>query len=69
LIEHEKTGLLVNVCSPEEVADAIARFVHEPELMTSCASSARELVLREYTISRMLQQTWDLYNEFVELCN
>jgi glycosyltransferase involved in cell wall biosynthesis len=64
LIEHEKTGLLVDARSPEQVANAIVRFVREPELAVRCGSSARELVLREYTLSRMFQQTWNLYNEF-----
>ena len=64
LIEHEKTGLLVDVRSPEQVARAIIRFVRDPELAVHCGSFARELVLREYTLSRMFQQTWNLYNEF-----
>ncbi len=64
LIEHEKTGLLVDVRSPEQVANAIMRFVREPELAIRCGLSARELVLRDYTLSRMFQQTWNLYNEF-----
>jgi len=64
LIEHEKTGLLVDVHSPEQVANAIMRFVREPELAIRCGLSARELVLRDYTLSRMFGQTWNLYNEF-----
>jgi glycosyltransferase involved in cell wall biosynthesis len=64
LIEDEKTGLLVDVHSPEQVAHAIMRFVREPELAVHCGSSARELILRKYTLSRMFQQTWNLYNEF-----
>jgi glycosyltransferase involved in cell wall biosynthesis len=64
LIGHEKTGLLVDARSPEQVASAIIRFVREPELALRCGSSAQELVLHEYTLSRMFEQTWNLYNEF-----
>jgi glycosyltransferase involved in cell wall biosynthesis len=49
-----------------DIEDVIARFVREPKMATRCPSSARELALREYTISRMFKQTWDLYNEFVK---
>ncbi|MGB8983002.1 MAG: glycosyltransferase, partial [Anaerolineales bacterium] len=64
LIEHEKTGLLVDIHSPEQAANAVLRFVAEPEVAANYGSSARELVLRNYTISRMFEQTWDLYQEF-----
>jgi glycosyltransferase involved in cell wall biosynthesis len=64
LIEHEKTGLLVDIHSPEQVAGAIMRYLREPELAASCGCSARALVLRNYTISRMFEQTWELYREF-----
>ena len=65
LIENEKTGLLVDIRSPEQVVRAIERFAHEPDFAARCGSSAREKVLREYTLSRMFQQTWNLYNEFL----
>lgn len=61
LIEHERTGLLVPPKSPKQVAEAIARFVREPELAQRCAKAARERVLKHYTIDRMFQETWDLY--------
>jgi glycosyltransferase involved in cell wall biosynthesis len=61
LIEHEVTGLLVLPRSPEHIAQAIARFVREPELAQSCGIAARQRVLEEYTIDRMFQETWDLY--------
>lgn len=61
LIEPEVTGLLVSPKAPEEIARAIARFVQEPELAEKCAGNARQRVLQDYTIDRMLSQTWDLY--------
>ena len=63
LIEHEKTGLLVPPKSPEQVAQAIGRFVQEPQLAHDCAFAARQKVLEKYTIERMFQETLDLYLE------
>jgi len=61
LIENGVTGLLTPVKSPEKIAEAIARFVREPELAQKCATKARERVLKNYTLERMFQETWDLY--------
>ncbi|NJN84397.1 MAG: glycosyltransferase family 4 protein [Caldilineaceae bacterium] len=62
LIEHEATGLLVPVNDPDGLADAIRRFVSEPDLAQRCAANARQRVLEEYTLDRMFQETWDLYS-------
>ena len=61
LIEHEVTGLLVAPKSPIEIAEAIARFVKDPELARRCAFAAQQRVLERYTLDRMLQETWNLY--------
>ena len=65
LIEHEVTGLLVPPKSPEQVAKAIARFIRDPGLAQRCAGAARQRVLEHYTIDRMFQETWDLYNDLL----
>ena len=61
LIEHQVTGLLVPARAPDQIAQAIARFVNEPELAKSCATAARQRVLDHYLIDRMFQETLDLY--------
>jgi len=61
LIEHEVSGLLVRPKSPEQVAEAIARFVQDPGLAQRCAKAARHRVLEHYTIDRMFRETWNLY--------
>lgn len=61
LIEHEVTGLLVPPKSPEAIAQAIKRFIDEPELSNHCAENARKRLMERYTIDRMFQETWDLY--------
>jgi glycosyltransferase involved in cell wall biosynthesis len=61
LIENEVTGLLVPPKSPERIAEAITRFVREPELARRCVAAARQRVWDAFTIDRMFQETWDLY--------
>lgn len=61
LVKHESTGLLVPVRSPEAVAKAIARFVHEPGLAAECGRNARKKLLAEYALERMLDETFHLY--------
>ncbi len=61
LIEHERTGLLVDPQSPGQIAKAIARFIFEPEMAKKCAEAARQRVMDRYTIERMFQDTWDLH--------
>lgn len=61
LIEHEVTGLLVPPKSPEQIAQAIARFVQEPVLARRCGAAARQRVLEHYTIERMFEGMWNLY--------
>jgi glycosyltransferase involved in cell wall biosynthesis len=61
LIEHEVSGLLVATKSPIQVAEAINRFVMNPEFAERCGSAAQARVMDHYTIDRTHQETWDLY--------
>ncbi|MHA1268002.1 MAG: glycosyltransferase family 4 protein, partial [Candidatus Helarchaeota archaeon] len=63
LIKHEETGLVVDPDSPEQIAEAIFRFIQSPELAQKCGQSARKLLLKDYTIDRMFQETWNLYED------
>jgi glycosyltransferase involved in cell wall biosynthesis len=63
LIDHEITGLLIPPRSPEQIAQAITRFVNDNELADSCGNNARNLVLESFTLDRMFQETLDLYHE------
>jgi len=65
LIKHEITGLLVKPRSPEDVVNAIIRFMDDPELARCCGETAQNLVLNEYTLEKMFEQTWKLYVSFV----
>lgn len=61
LIQNEQSGLLVEPKSAEQIAMAIIRFIREPELARRCSVSAREIVIKQYSLDRMFQETWDLY--------
>lgn len=63
LISHEQTGLLTPPRDPAQVAAAIARFARDPALAASCAAAARRRALEHYTISRRIEQLWQLYLE------
>lgn len=65
LIEHEVSGLLVAPESPEQIAQAIVRFVQEPNLARRCGAAARQRVLERYTIDRMCHEMWDLYTSLL----
>ncbi len=61
LIQHDVTGQIVPLRSPQAVAQAIARFVESTSLAERCGANARERAVKRYTISRMCRETWDLY--------
>jgi glycosyltransferase involved in cell wall biosynthesis len=61
LIENEHTGLLVDPRAPEQIAQAIARFVFDPQLAKRCGEAAQQRAIERYTIERMFQETWDLH--------
>jgi len=64
LIEHEVTGLMVDIKAPSQIAYAIERFFQQPDFARQCAAAARQRVLNNYTLERMLHETWDQYNRF-----
>jgi glycosyltransferase involved in cell wall biosynthesis len=61
LIQHEQNGLLVDPRAPRQIAQAIARFILEPQLARECGEAARQSAIDRYTIERMFQETWELY--------
>lgn len=54
LIEHEKTGLLIEPRSPQAIADAIRRLIEAPDWAYEMRVAAREKMRREFSTDRML---------------
>jgi glycosyltransferase involved in cell wall biosynthesis len=67
LITDQQTGLLVPTKAPEQIAQALARFIDDPALAQWCSEGALKRVLRYYTIERMFQETWDLYIDLLAI--
>jgi len=59
----EKTGLLVPLRAPVELASAITRLASSPELRARLGQAARELALRAFSTQRVNQQIVELYRQ------
>jgi colanic acid/amylovoran biosynthesis glycosyltransferase len=55
VIEDGVTGLLVEPYAPDQIADAIKRFVEHPMLKDTCSKYARELIEIDYSFERLIQ--------------
>ncbi|MBT3419280.1 MAG: glycosyltransferase family 4 protein [Candidatus Magasanikbacteria bacterium] len=60
IIEHKKTGLLIQPESPEEIANAIIYAIKHEEKIKQFASEAKKNN-KQYTLEIMLQKTTELY--------
>lgn len=65
-IIHEETGLLVEPKSPEQVADAVARLMDDPELGERLASAGKELVYRDLTRPAVAQRFSSLFESLIQ---
>jgi glycosyltransferase involved in cell wall biosynthesis len=61
LLRNEETGLLVPPGDPETLAAAVIRLAEDPALAASLGKKLRSALSQEYTLSRMVRQTEDLY--------
>lgn len=68
LIRHEATGLLVPTRAPEAIAAAVARMITDRQLAARCAAAARVRLLDRFTIRRMFDEQWQLYQELQPDC-
>lgn len=55
VIEDGSTGLLVEPYAPEQIADAIKRYINDPMLKDECIRKARVRVEKEYSFERLIQ--------------
>ena len=61
-LDGGRRGLLVPPADPEQLCDAIARLVNDPELRSSLSTVARE-GLEEISVARMSSRTLRVYTE------
>jgi glycosyltransferase involved in cell wall biosynthesis len=60
-----ETGLLVPPGNPEALAAAITRLLSDSTLRTRLGQRARERVIREFSVDRMVNQTIEVYSQLV----
>ncbi len=65
LVEHERTGLLVDSDDAEALADAIVRLLDDAELAASLAQAGHELVSKRFSIDAMVSQTEAFYERLL----
>jgi glycosyltransferase involved in cell wall biosynthesis len=62
---HGETGLLVPPGNPEALAAAITRLLSDSTLRARLGQRARERVIREFSVDRMVNQTIEVYSQLV----
>ena len=67
LIEHEKSGLLIEADDPDTLAGAIARLHEDPTLRERLGSAGRKAVLAQFPIERPVRLLERLYEELAGL--
>jgi sugar transferase (PEP-CTERM/EpsH1 system associated) len=65
IVEDGVTGLLVPRSDPEALADAIRRYIDDPELRLSHGASARIRCEERYSIDGMVQSYHELYSRLL----
>ena len=66
IITDGVNGLLVPPRDPAELTLAMNTLLESPELARRLGKAAREKVVREYSLERLLQRTEDLYTSLLE---
>lgn len=63
LIENEKTGKLVSVKEPVQLAEAIVGLLNDKDLRKYLGENARESVKEKFSLETMIDETEKLYRE------
>jgi glycosyltransferase involved in cell wall biosynthesis len=66
LIENERTGLLVRNRTLDTFADAVERCLNEPEHVQEWVDEAYRKIVREFSLSEMVERYDDLYHSLLE---
>ena len=68
-VSHEETGLLVETGSWLALAQAVERLLRDKELARCLGKNGRQMVLREYTFTQVLDHTEEIYSQLWEAGN
>lgn len=61
LVQDGVTGCLLPAGGERELAEALSMYKNSPELHDNAGLNAREVILKSFSVSRMLNQYMDLY--------
>ncbi len=64
-IEHERTGLLIQPRSPQELADAVVRLADDAPLRAELAARARQRAADRFSVASMVRQIEEVYESLV----
>ena len=62
IVEHGRTGTLLNEVSEQAVAAAIRQYLESPELLVSHGKAAREKICREFAIGGIMSRLRTILN-------
>jgi len=65
IIDHEKTGLLVQPKEIEAMSDAVLRILNNPEFSAGLVAEAKKKIDSRYTLSTMADATIAVYKELM----
>ncbi len=65
VVRHNDNGLLVRARDAADLAGAIGRLVHDPDLRAAMGRRARQIAEEEYSLDMVVQQTFDLYGSLL----
>ncbi|NDC39408.1 MAG: glycosyltransferase, partial [Proteobacteria bacterium] len=63
LVEHNRSGLVVEPKDPEALAQALLTLANHSELRKELGAHARKRIEETFTISRTIDQTFAMYQE------
>jgi len=66
IVEDGVTGILVPPQDPEALAEAVIHLLRDPELRRRLGRAARDRVLSEYRIERVVEQTLKVYERVLQ---
>jgi glycosyltransferase involved in cell wall biosynthesis len=67
IVEHEKTGLLIPLGSPEALAKSVLTCIRQPDRAREMGQRARETVLARFSHARMVHNYEQLYEQAMRL--
>lgn len=65
IIKHDYNGILVPPQNAEELARAIDKLIHNPNLRNKYIKNGYELIKKEFVIERVIEQTFSIYSELL----